>query len=135
MGTEMKEEKMAVNVVFEGFVNEVKPFSWGTVAKVSHSQRAKNDATGQWETVGKDYFDVTLPEGVTIPEGELVRVEGTLKVGTYDKKDGTTGVALKVRAQSIRKVERGNRDAVAAAKEVLAPVPDSWTAVDTELPF
>lgn len=126
---------MAVNVVFEGFVNEVKPFSWGTVAKVSHSQRAKNDATGQWETVGKDYFDVTLPEGVTIPEGELVRVEGTLKVGTYDKKDGTTGVALKVRAQSIRKVERGNRDAVAAAKEVLAPVPDSWTAVDTELPF
>jgi hypothetical protein len=126
---------MAVNVVFEGFVNEVKPFSWGTVAKVSHSQRAKNDATGQWETVGKDYFDVTLPEGVTIPEGELVRVEGTLKVGTYDKKDGTTGVALKVRAQSVRKVERGNRDAVAAAKEVLAPVPDSWTAVDTELPF
>lgn len=126
---------MAVNVIFEGFVNEVKPFSWGTVAKVSHSQRAKNDATGQWETVGKDYFDVTLPEGVSIPEGELVRVEGTLKVGTYDKKDGTTGVALKVRAQSIRKVERGNRDAVAAAKEVLAPVPDSWTAVDTELPF
>lgn len=126
---------MAVNVIFEGFVNEVKPFSWGTVAKVSHSQRAKNDATGQWETVGKDYFDVTLPEGVTIPEGELVRVEGTLKVGTYDKKDGTTGVALKVRAQSVRKVERGPRDAVAAAKEVLAPVPDSWTAVDTELPF
>jgi len=126
---------MAVNVIFEGFVNEVKPFSWGTVAKVSHSQRAKNDATGQWETVGRDYFDVTLPEGVTIPEGELVRVEGTLKVGTYDKKDGTTGVALKVRAQSVRKVERGPRDAVAAAKEVLAPVPDSWTAVDTELPF
>ena len=126
---------MAVNVIFEGFVNEVKPFSWGTVAKVSHSQRAKNDATGQWETVGRDYFDVTLPEGVTVPEGELVRVEGTLKVGTYDKKDGTTGVALKVRAQSIRKVERGPRDAVAAAKEVLAPIPDSWTAVDTELPF
>lgn len=127
---------MAVNVVFEGFVNEVKPFSWGTVAKVSHSQRAKNDATGQWETVGKDYFDVTLPEGVTIPEGDLVRVEGTLKVSTYDKKDGTIGIALKVRAQSIRKVERGQRDAVAAAKEVLAPVPDSWTAVeDTELPF
>lgn len=127
---------MAVNVVFEGFVNEVKPFSWGTVAKVSHSQRAKNDATGQWETVGKDYFDVTLPEGVTIPEGDLVRVEGTLKVSTYDKKDGTIGIALKVRAQSVRKVERGQRDAVAAAKEVLAPVPDSWTAVeDTELPF
>lgn len=127
---------MAVNVVFEGFVNEVKPFSWGTVAKVSHSQRAKNDATGQWETVGKDYFDVTLPEGVTVPEGELVRVEGTLKVGTYDKKDGTTGVALKVRAQSVRKVERGARDGVAAAKEVLAPVPDSWTAVmDNGKPF
>lgn len=98
---------MAVNVEFEGYVNELKSFAWGTVAKVSHNQRAKNDATGQWETVGKDYFDVTLPEGVTVDENAIVRVSGTLKVGTYEKKDGTTGVSLKVRAQDVQPVVRG----------------------------
>jgi single-stranded DNA-binding protein len=97
---------MAINVEFEGYANEVKSFSWGNVVKVSHNQRAKNDA-GQWETVGKDYFDVTLPEGTSVQENTLVKVTGTLKVGTYDKKDGTTGVALKVRAQSVQPVQRG----------------------------
>lgn len=109
---------MAVNVIFEGFVNEVKTFGWGTVAKVSHSQRAKNDQTGQWETVGKDYFDVTLPEGVTVTEDQIVRVEGTLKVGTYDKKDGTTGISLKVRAQDVSEVQR-RRDPVDVVKDTL----------------
>jgi len=124
---------MAVEVNFEGYVNEVKQFSWGNVAKMSHNQRAKNDSTGQWETVGKDYFDVTLPEGVSVEENSIVAVKGTLKVGTYEKKDGTTGVSLKVRAQEVRKVER-NRDSAPATTS--NKVPDSWTAVeDTELPF
>lgn len=107
---------MAVSVTFEGYVNEVKAFSWGNVAKVSHSQRAKNDATGQWETVGKDYFDVTLPDGVSVAENSLVQVIGNLKVGTYAKQDGTTGVSLKVRATSVVPVERrsaGRTDAAA----------------------
>lgn len=97
---------MAINVEFEGYVNEVKALNWGVVAKVSHSQRAKNEVTGQWETVGKDYLDVTLPEGEFVNEGDLVRVKGTLKVGTYEKRDGGTGVAMKVRAQEISPVER-----------------------------
>lgn len=98
---------MAINVEFEGYVNEVKSFAWGNVAKVSHNQRAKDDATGQWTTVGKDYFDVTLPEGTSVDENSIVKVTGTLKVGTYEKKDGTTGVGLKVRAQSVQPVQRG----------------------------
>jgi single-stranded DNA-binding protein len=97
---------MAVQVTFEGYVNEVKAFQWGNIAKVSHSQRAKNDATGQWETVGKDYFDVTIPEGVSVAENSLVSVTGNLKVGTYAKQDGSTGISLKVRASSISAVER-----------------------------
>jgi single-stranded DNA-binding protein len=122
---------MALNVTFEGYVNEVKTFSWGYVAKISHSQRAKNKITGQWETVGKDYFDVTIPEGVTVPEGELVKVEGTLKIGSYEKKDGTTGTSLKVRAQTISKVHRDSKPATKAS------VPSDWASVDTqdELPF
>ena len=121
---------MALNVHFEGYVNEVKQFSWGNVAKISHSQRAKNAETGQWETVGKDYFDVTLPDGVMVEEGSIYAVEGTLKVGTYDKKDGTQGVSLKVRAQTINKVERNS-----APKTTQATVPDSWAPVNEGLPF
>lgn len=113
---------MALNIEFEGYINEVKTFSWGTVAKMSHSQRAKNDATGEWETVGKDYLDVTLPEGVQAPEeNSVARVVGTFKTSTYEKRDGTTGIAIKVRAQSIEAVDR-RRDPVDVVRDVLAPV-------------
>lgn len=123
---------MAINVNFEGYVNEVKQFSWGTVAKMSHSQRAKNDATGEWETVGRDYFDVTMPEGATATEGDIVRVEGTLKVGTFDKKDGTTGVSLKVRAQNFEQVMRSGTVA-APVSPVAAPA--GWEPISTDTPF
>ena len=116
---------MAITVTFEGYVNEVKTFSWGTVAKVSHSQRAKNDA-GVWETVGKDYLDVTVPEGVTVSENQIVKVTGTLKVGTYDKKDGTVGIALKVRGQEITAVER---------VKAVNTAPNQPALADDEMPF
>ena len=120
---------MALNIEFEGYINEVKQFSWGTVAKMSHSQRAKNDATGEWETVGKDYLDVTLPEGVAAPaENSVARLTGTFKTSTYEKRDGSTGVAIKVRAHSIEPVER-RRDPVDVVANVLAPL--GATEVDT----
>lgn len=123
---------MAINITVEAYVNEVKQFSWGTVARMSHSQRAKNEATGEWETVGRDYLDVTLPEGATATEGDILRVEGTLKVGTYDKKDGTQGISLKVRAQSVDKVMRSGTVA-APVSPVAAPA--GWEPVETSTPF
>lgn len=98
---------MAINVEFDGWVNEVKVLDWGTVLKVTHDQRAKNDA-GQWETVGKDYFDVTVTadQAAVVGSAKKVHVIGTLKVGTYAKKDGGTGVALKVRAQTVSVIEK-----------------------------
>jgi len=101
---------MAIHIEFEGYVNEVKTFDWGIVAKVAHSQRAKNDTTGQWETVGKDYFDVTLPEGVTVNEGDIVAVRGNMKASGYLKNDGTAGVGMKVRASSVSKIDRGRTE-------------------------
>lgn len=89
-------------------MNEVKQFQWGTVARVSHSQRAKNKTTGQWETVGKDYFDVVLPDGVTLAQGDLAQFEGTLKSEKFTKKDGTEGLSLKVRATIAEKVDRAS---------------------------
>lgn len=122
----MEEEKqMALNISFEGFVQEVKEFGWGTVVTVVHNQRSKNDATGQWETVGKDYLDVTT-DGPIPPKDTKVAVSGRLKVSTYQKKDGTTGIALKVAGATISEATRGN--AVAATKEILEPL-------DPSLPF
>jgi len=44
----------------------------------------------------------------------MMQVIGNLKVGTYAKQDGSTGVSLKVRATSVTPVERrgGRTDAV-----------------------
>lgn len=112
---------MAIKVEFEGWVNEAKVFDWGTVLKVTHDQRAKNDA-GEWETVSKDYIDVTItPEQASaIASAKVVRVAGTLKVGTYEKRDGSTGIALKVRAQEVAPVERGFKaDPVSVVKNIL----------------
>jgi hypothetical protein len=115
---------MALNIEFEGFVQDIRSFDWGTVVVVAHNQRAKS-ASGQWETVGKDYIDVTY-DGPTPEKDTLVKVRGSLKVSTYAKKDGSTGVALKVRATELAPFNRG--DAVAATREILEPL-------DPSLPF
>lgn len=93
---------MAIEVKFTAYVNEVKAFSWGQVAKVAHAQVKKNDA-GEWETVGRDYFDVILPAGVSVAEKDKVDIIGKLKTKSYDKKDGTKGLSLEVRAESVIK--------------------------------
>lgn len=127
---------MALKIEFEGYVNEVKTFSWGSVVKMSHSQRAKNKDTGLWETIGKDYLDVVLPEGYNaeqVKEGTILNVFGTFKVETYTKNDGSTGVALKVRANSLEQVERqGQRPAVDAGAALTSI---GATQIDNEMPF
>lgn len=105
-----------ITIALEGYVNEVKSFDWGTVARVSHTRRAKNDQTGEWENAGYDYFDVTVPQGTFVAEKTVVAVEGTLvKIEGFIKKDGTAGASAKVRAQSINPVDR--RDSAASASD------------------
>lgn len=121
---------MALNIEFEGFVQETKTFGWGNVAKVAHNQRAKN-AAGEWETVGKDYIDVVLPAGVVVSDNSLISVKGTFKVSTYPKKDGTQGVSIKVTAKEVGPVVRGKRDAVGDLFNALGGQP----VEDDGLPF
>lgn len=93
---------MALNIEFDGYVQEIKDFDWGTVITVTHNQRMKSATTGEWETVGKDYIEVTVEKGMKVPAKDTpVKVSGSLKVATYLKKDGSTGIALKVRAKEI----------------------------------
>lgn len=121
---------MTLKIEFEGYVNEVKTFDWGTVASVAHAQRAKN-AAGEWETVGKDYVDVTLPEGVSTVENSKVKVVGSLKPDAYTNKNGEAKPRLKVRAWEFEQVDAlPGSAAPRIVPQVAAPVP-----ADEDLPF
>lgn len=103
---------MAIKVNFEAWVNEIKPTEWGAYLSVSHDRRAKNEQTGEWETVGKDYIDVSVPADL-LPRFEgakIVEITGTVSnVDAYISKDGTAKGTMKVRAKEITPVERRGR--------------------------
>lgn len=119
---------MAAQIKLTGWLNGIKQFDWGTTLSVSVTNRVKNQTTGEWETASRDYYDVVLNDGVTlgnIKENDQIVVEGSFKVGkTFAKKDGSTGVELRVRATSIALFEGDDK----AASTFDAPA--SWTPAD-----
>lgn len=125
---------MAVDIKFEGFVNGVRSFDWGTVYDVAHSQMMKDDQ-GEWKVDGKDYFSVTGPAG--FEEGDRVSVVGRLKTKTFEKKDGSKGISLNIRASEMSKVERRggvpqSQSSEAALTEVFG---DTLKGIDDQAPF
>lgn len=122
---------MAVDVKFEGYVNGVRQFEWGVVYDVAHNQMLKDDQ-GDWKIDGKDYFSVTGPAGFA--EGDKVAVVGRLKTKVFEKKDGSKGVSLNVRASEMSKVERrgGNPQ---DTQQALDGVFGSVKSIDDEAPF
>lgn len=113
-----------IQVEFKGYVNGVKQFDWGTVYDVSHNQVRKNDQ-GEWEKTGADYFSVVGPEG--FHEGDLVEIKGRLKTKRFDKRDGSKGMSLEVRADDITLVNKGNSP---ASKQGHAAVNAVWPIAD-----
>jgi single-stranded DNA-binding protein len=99
---------MAVKVEFQGYVNDVRHYDWGVVYNVAHRQ-VKKDQAGQWETVGYDYFSVSVNKAVDgVEKDSKVNVTGSLKTKRYEKRDGSgTAVALNVRADVVELVQRG----------------------------
>tara|TARA_R110000822_G_scaffold92393_3_gene213103 strand:- start:1208 stop:1582 length:375 start_codon:yes stop_codon:yes gene_type:complete len=124
---------MAVNIEFTGFINGVRTFDWGNVYDMAHSQMMK-DEQGEWKVAGKDYFSVTGPAG--FEEGEQVTVTGTFKTKVYEKKDGTKGIALNVRAKDMQRKERssGAKVSSAAINEVW-PTIEIPSGVEDQAPF
>ena len=98
---------MAIQIEFSGYINEVKKFEWGTVYDISHAQRQQNES-GQWETVGYDYFSVIGDPG--FEKDMRVTVKGRLKTKKYDKRDGTKGTTLEVRAEYIELVKNAKAE-------------------------
>jgi single-stranded DNA-binding protein len=123
---------MAINIEFQGFINEVKTFEWGTVYNVSHNQVRKTP-TGQWETVGKDYFSVVAPEDTrNLTENTRVNIKGRMKTKLYDKRDGSKGVSLEVRADEVTVLQPGtqreDKQGAAAVTAVWDTVPIAESA-------
>lgn len=130
---------MAIQIEFQGFVNEVKNFDWGTVYNVSHNQVRKTPQ-GQWETVGRDYFSVVAPDGTQpLAENMRVNVKGRLKTKTFEKRDGSKGISLEVRADEISVLAQGTlrEDKVneAAVQAVWPTVNPGQSAIDELAPF
>jgi hypothetical protein len=95
--------KNEAKVFITGWLNDVKNFAWGNIGKIAVDQRRKNDVTGQWETVDKIIYDIVF-EGA-FPDAKQISVTGRINgINTFEKRDGTTGVSIKVRADSVEEI-------------------------------
>lgn len=101
---------MALQLSFTGFVEEVKTFDWGSVVTVSHSNRQKN-AEGKWETTSRDYIDVSVDADsefawlLQAQKGLRIAVSGNAKFSTYEKKDGSSGIRIKLWPKEVETFE------------------------------
>lgn len=124
---------MAIKVEFVGYVNKVREYDWGIAYDVAHNQMVKKG--DQWEAVGRDYLSVVGPQGgPRFNENDMVEIKGTLKTKVFDKQDGSKGIALNVRAESMTvKASKGN-----ARPKADPPVQMVWpevAEVPDEAPF
>ena len=100
-----------------GWLNDVREFDWGTALKVSVDVRKKTPE-GTWETVDKTIYDVTTDGKTPLEDVKQVTVKGRITgTNTVQKRDGSTGSAVKVRAESI---------VIASDKRNEAAIMDTW---------
>jgi len=97
----MMMEKNEALIELTGWLNDVKEFSWGVALKVAVDVRKKNHQD-EWETVDKTIYDVTTDQRPTLEGVKQVKVKGRISgTSTFQKRDGSTGSAVKVRANTI----------------------------------
>lgn len=103
-----------------GWLNDVREFDWGTALKVGVDVRKKNHQ-GDWETVDKTVYDVTTDGKQALEGVKQVTVKGRIVgTSTFQKRDGSTGSAVKVRAESI---------VIASDKRNEAAINEVWPTV------
>ena len=94
-------EKNEALIELTGWLNDVKEFSWGVALKVAVDVRKKNHQD-EWETVDKTVYDVTTEQRPALEGVKQVKVKVRISgTSTFQKRDGSTGSAVKVRANTI----------------------------------
>ena len=93
-------------VTVTGWLNDPKTFDWGSAAKVAVEVRKKNELGG-YDTVDKVVYDVISDN--PFPDAQQVTVTGRITgLNVFEKRDGTTGVSVKVRADSVTAAEEND---------------------------
>jgi len=88
-------------VTVTGWLNDVKDFDWGRALKVSVDVRKKNHQD-EWETVDKTIYDVTTDNRTPLDGVKQVVVSGRITgTNVFQKRDGSSGFSIKVRAESV----------------------------------
>jgi hypothetical protein len=115
-----------------GWLNDVKDFEWGRALKVSVDVRKKT-LSGEWETVDKTIYDC-ITDGRQALEGvKQVKVTGRITgTSTFQKRDGSTGSAIKVKAEKVELVSDKRNEA--ALTEVW-PTVNPNEAITESAPF
>jgi hypothetical protein len=93
--------KNEARIELTGWLNDVKDFEWGRAIKVSVDVRKKNHQD-EWETVDKTIYDVTTDNRAPLDDVKQVVVSGRITgTNVFQKRDGTSGFTIKVRADSV----------------------------------
>jgi len=93
--------KNEAQIQLTGWLNDVKDFEWGRALKVSVDVRKKNHKD-EWETVDKTIYDVTTDNRTPLDGVKQVVVTGRITgTNVFQKRDGSSGFSIKVRAQTV----------------------------------
>jgi len=122
-------------VTVTGWLNDVKDFDWGRALKVSVDVRKQNHQ-GDWETVDKTIYDVTTDNRAPLDGVKQVVVTGRITgTNVFQKRDGSSGFSIKVRAENVEPaanqvVDKSGHAAVNAVWDVKTP-----GGIDEQAPF
>ena len=70
-----------------------------------------------------------------LAKGRLVAIEGRLQTGSYQNKDGATVYTTDVIANRVQFLESGNKQQSDGQTNVQEAMPDSFEAVEGDVPF
>ena len=97
--------KNEARIELTGWLNNFADLDWARALTVSVDVRKQNDQ-GQWETVDKTIFDVTTDNRAPLEGVKQVVVSGRITgTNVFQKRDGTAGFSIKVRADSVAPAE------------------------------
>jgi len=126
-------ERNEALVTVTGWLNDVKDFQWGRALKLAVDVRKKNHQD-EWETVDKTIYDVTTDSQTALDDVKQVTVVGRIVgTSTFQKRDGSTGSAIRVRAESVNVA--GAKTQEAAINEVWPTVNPGQGKIDESAPF
>ena len=132
---------MAIRSTFEAWVTEVKQtHEWGAFVTFSHQKRRKNPATDEWETVGRDYIELSVPTELlpVVQNNALVAIVANLN-GTpnaYLDKNGepkarVNGSALEI--VPVERVQRGDETVEVSSQINPGLAPRAWIPNDANV--